>query len=97
LDFLEEIKVVRTARNHTIAEYNEIVAGLYAGSHIYAEEALRVSGERMVNAKAKLLSLGTALARQLVRADKVRAHEVLSDSINRFRLTNHMVGGGWRP
>jgi phage terminase Nu1 subunit (DNA packaging protein) len=62
-DLVAEIRTVRTERDHVVAEANEIVADLFSGKCVYAQDIERVLSDRSVSARAKLLGLSQLLAR----------------------------------
>jgi hypothetical protein len=81
-DILKEIRQTRIQRNHAIAEFNEITAGLYKGSCVYTSEAERILGDRMGAAKSKLLGLANRCARVLLKQKREDALKVLSDAVS---------------
>jgi hypothetical protein len=81
-DILEEIRKTRIQRNHAIAEFNEITAGLYKGTCVYASEAERILGDRIGAAKSKLLGLANRCARVLLKQKREDALKVLSDAVS---------------
>jgi phage terminase Nu1 subunit (DNA packaging protein) len=62
-DMVAAIRRVRTQRDHTVAEFNEIVADLFSGKCVYACDIERVLGDRSVAARSKLLGLPQLLTR----------------------------------
>jgi hypothetical protein len=78
---LEEIRRVRIDRNHAIAKFNEITAGLYKGSCVYASEAERILGDRIGAAKSRLLGLANRCARVLLKQKREDALKVLREAI----------------
>jgi hypothetical protein len=77
-DLVAEIRKVRTERDHTVAEANEIVADLFSGKCVYARDIERVLGDRSVAARSKLLGLPQLLARVVLGAGS--------------RATGHLTG-----
>jgi hypothetical protein len=64
-DLLEEIRNVRIARDHAIAEFNEITASLFKGSWVYQADVDRILCDRASAARSKLLGLPNKMARVL--------------------------------
>jgi hypothetical protein len=64
-DIFESIRETQIARNHAIAEYNEIVAGLYSSAFLYTSDVNRVTGDRFAAILAHLLALPSTMAREL--------------------------------
>jgi ASC-1-like (ASCH) protein len=67
-DLVGEIRKVRTERDHTVAEANEIVADLFSGKCVYTRDIERIMSERSMIARSKLLGLPQLLARVVLGA-----------------------------
>ena len=80
-DILQEIRQTRIQRNHAIAEFNEVTAGLCKGTWVYASETERILGNRIGAARSKLLGLPNRTARVLLKAKPEDALEVLREAI----------------
>jgi hypothetical protein len=50
-DLVAEIRKVRTERDHVVAESNEIVAALFSGQTVYAQDVERVMSDRSATAR----------------------------------------------
>jgi hypothetical protein len=83
-DLVAEIRKVRTERDHVVAESNEIVAALFSGQTVYAQDAERVMSDRSVIARNKLLGLPQLLARVLLRAPEEQAIDHLTEAVEQI-------------
>jgi hypothetical protein len=80
-DLLSAIRQTRINRNHAIAEYNEIQAGLYKGTVAYAHEVERVLSDRSAVIRSKLLGLANLTARMLLMQSRADAVSILEKAI----------------
>jgi hypothetical protein len=83
-DLVAEIRKVRTERDHTVAEANEIVAALFSGQIVYAQDVERVMSDRFVTARNKLLGLPQYLARVVVGATEEQAIGHLTEAVDQI-------------
>jgi hypothetical protein len=78
---IEDVRQLQIDRNHRIAEYNEILAGLFSGEQLYVDDVNRVLGDRAVAVKSRLLSLPSAMARILLGAKRDQAAATIQEKI----------------
>jgi phage terminase Nu1 subunit (DNA packaging protein) len=83
-DLVAEIRKVRTERDHVVAESNEIVAALFSGQTVYAQDVERVMSDRSVTARNKLLGLPQLLARVLWGATAEQATGHLKEAVEQI-------------
>jgi hypothetical protein len=67
-DLVAEIRKLRTGRDHVVAETNEIVADLFSGKCVYAQDIEKIMSDRSAIARTKLLGLPQLLARVVLGA-----------------------------
>jgi hypothetical protein len=82
-DLVAEIRKVRTERDHTVAESNEIVAALFSGQTVYARDVEKIMSDRSSIARTKLLGLPQFLARVVVGAGE-QAMSHLTDAVEQI-------------
>ena len=83
-DLLEEIRKVRIARDHAIAEFNEITAALFKGNWVYQSDVDRILCDRASAARSKLLGLPNKMARVLRGTTRDQAVDLLRKEVEQI-------------